>query len=407
MSRFRSWLANLPHTRYVPLFKTTGELVVETRVRGAGRRLLCRSPEMEQAIVETVAAGLEDDTWTGLLYIMAWGRRDRLRPLYIGRAGRYGKKNRAKLSANLAKLATDTSKFARWGDGSAYHIGDLSQALFGWSAYKQPGQKYERWAEMLFLDRERPLLREPTHLLVVPWHQGQRGCAGWVCTLEEAEEQAIDLALEEFEDVVLNVQGETWWAPAASTRARPPGEQVPRRPYEFVASAEDLTRVARMLTREKLVGLDVETTLYSQELRLVQISTRTHTHIFDPLALPSLEPLRPVLERSGPTKVIHNASFERRILGEVGFDVAEVFDSLRVSRRLGPKTCSHRLAAVCERYLGRGLDKSSQTSDWSRRPLTRAQLEYAAADAEVLLDLHDALVPLVGREPTLFEHPTA
>lgn len=406
MSRFRSWLASLPRTRYAPLFQTTEELVVQTRVRGAGKRLLCRSPEMEQAIVDTVAAGLGDPSWRGLIYVMAWGTRDKLRPLYIGKAGRYGK-TPGQLSANLAKLATDRSKFARWGDGNAYHIGDLSQALFGWRAYKPAGQKYERWAEMLFSDRERPLLREPTCLMVVPWYQGQRGCQGSVCTLEQAEEQAIDLALEEFEDVVLNVQGETWWAPAASTRARPPSEQVPRRPYEFVASAAELARVAMELSREQLVGLDVETTLYTQELRLVQLSTRTHTHIIDPLAVPSLEPLRQVLERSGPTKVIHNASFERRILGEAGFDVAEVFDSLRVSRRLGPRTCSHRLSAVCERYLGRVLDKSSQTSDWSRRPLSRAQLDYAAADAEVLLDLHDALVPLVAREPTLFDHPTA
>ncbi len=406
MSRFRSWLASLPGARYVPLFQTNEDLVVQTRVRGAGKRLLCRSPEMEQAIVDMVADGLEDPSWCGLLYVMAWGSRDKLRPLYFGKAGRFGK-TPGQLSFNLAKLATDKSKFARWGDGSAYHIGTLSQALFGWEAYKSAGQKYERWAEMLFADLQRPRLREPTYLLVVPWHLGQRGCAGTACTLEEAEEQAIDLALEEFEDVVLNVQGETWWAQAASTRARPPSEQVPRRPYEFVASAETLARVARELAREKLVGLDVETTLYTQELRLVQISTRTHTHIIDPLALPSLEPLRPVLERSGPTKVIHNASFERRILGEVGFDVAEVFDSLRVSRGLGPRKCSHRLAAVCERYLGRVLDKSSQTSDWSRRPLTRAQLEYAAADAEVLLDLHDALIPLVAREPRLFEHPTA
>ena len=44
---------------------------------------------------------------------------------------------------------------------------------------------------------------------------------------------------------------------------------------------------------------------------------------------------------------------------------------------------------VCERELGMGLDKSSQTSDWARRPLSAEQLRYAALDAEVLLALHD------------------
>jgi ribonuclease D len=47
------------------------------------------------------------------------------------------------------------------------------------------------------------------------------------------------------------------------------------------------------------------------------------------------------------------------------------------------------LGTVCERELGIGLDKSSQTSDWARHPLSTEQLRYAALDAEVLLALHD------------------
>ncbi|GFH17154.1 3'-5' exonuclease domain-containing protein [Haematococcus lacustris] len=44
--------------------------------------------------------------------------------------------------------------------------------------------------------------------------------------------------------------------------------------------------------------------------------------------------------------------------------------------------------------LGRPLDKSMQCSDWAARPLTQAQLQYAATDAACLLALHDALLDL-------------
>jgi ribonuclease D len=47
---------------------------------------------------------------------------------------------------------------------------------------------------------------------------------------------------------------------------------------------------------------------------------------------------------------------------------------------------------VCERELGMVLDKSSQTSNWSQRPLDADQLKYAALDAEVLLALYERLV---------------
>lgn len=49
------------------------------------------------------------------------------------------------------------------------------------------------------------------------------------------------------------------------------------------------------------------------------------------------------------------------------------------------------LKIVAEAVLGKTLDKRLQCSDWDRRPLTEAQLRYAAADAEVLLHIDEAL----------------
>ena len=49
------------------------------------------------------------------------------------------------------------------------------------------------------------------------------------------------------------------------------------------------------------------------------------------------------------------------------------------------------LKFVAERWLGKTMDKSMQCSDWDARPLSRAQLCYAATDAAVLLDLAAAM----------------
>jgi hypothetical protein len=72
---------------------------------------------------------------------------------------------------------------------------------------------------------------------------------------------------------------------------------------------------------------------------------------------------------------------------------------VRAHPKINPRYCDFRvsvgivglvgLAMVCERELGIVLDKSSQTSNWSRRPLDADQLRYATLDAEVLLALHE------------------
>ena len=52
------------------------------------------------------------------------------------------------------------------------------------------------------------------------------------------------------------------------------------------------------------------------------------------------------------------------------------------------------LAGTCTALLGAGLDKAQQQSDWGARPLTDAQLRYAALDAFCLPLLYDALEAL-------------
>ena len=124
------------------------------------------------------------------------------------------------------------------------------------------------------------------------------------------------------------------------------------------------------------------------------------TLLIDPLSMEDFNPVARLMADESRMRVIHNAPFERRILRQEGMDIRNVYDTLVASREIyGRKTNGgHGLAAVCERELGVSLDKSCQRSNWSRRPLSRAQLRYAATDAEVLPKLYRALK---GKDPRL------
>ena len=49
------------------------------------------------------------------------------------------------------------------------------------------------------------------------------------------------------------------------------------------------------------------------------------------------------------------------------------------------------LSKVAERWLGRTVNKAEQCSDWDARPLSPAQLAYAAMDSAVLVEIHESM----------------
>jgi DNA polymerase-1 len=145
-------------------------------------------------------------------------------------------------------------------------------------------------------------------------------------------------------------------------------------------------------------GIDVETTALDPEdgkLSLVQVAAPGKPPmVFDVLRGP-LPPL--------PTEgIAHNAVFEERWLGSRGHE-CKLDDTMIASQVFYTGTnaakgkLSHSLASVVSRELKRELPKDLQQSDWSQRPLTQQQLEYAARDAMVLPELFDRLMEKIEK----------
>lgn len=169
------------------------------------------------------------------------------------------------------------------------------------------------------------------------------------------------------------------------------GDNAP--PLVWVRTEEELHQAVETLLSESQVGLDVETTLASRALCLVQIAASERTFLIDALEVPELDPLASIFGSGEIRKIIHNAAFEREVLGRYGLELEGVVDTLELSREVRGRAIEggHSLRAVCARELGLALDKSEQTSDWTERPLSPGQVEYAALDAEVLLPLLERL----------------
>jgi ribonuclease D len=96
-------------------------------------------------------------------------------------------------------------------------------------------------------------------------------------------------------------------------------------------------------------------------------------------------PLAPLLGPDGPVKVLHDLTFDAKLLADAGAPLARVRDTSVAARLLGRKATG--LAALLAEELGVAHDKRLQQHDWARRPLREAEIDYLAGDVRHLLEL--------------------
>ena len=166
--------------------------------------------------------------------------------------------------------------------------------------------------------------------------------------------------------------------------------------YEIIDRPGDLKALARELLKEEVIAVDTEADSfyhYFDKTCLVQIATRKHSYLIDPLALggpAKLAPLGPVFASKKVRKIFHAAEYDIFVLKrDCGFRFANLYDTMVSAQLLGYPAIG--LAALIEHHFGVKVPKDEQRSDWSRRPLTDKQLTYAAGDVLYLIRLAEKL----------------
>ncbi|KYG02768.1 hypothetical protein BE20_49750, partial [Sorangium cellulosum] len=171
-------------------------------------------------------------------------------------------------------------------------------------------------------------------------------------------------------------------------------------PPVLVEREGDLARVVERAARADALAVDVEANglfAYRPRLCTVQLAFRegdgVAVAVVDALRAP-VAPLAPLLGAAGPPKVLHDLTFDARMLAEAGAPLAGARDTSVAARMLGRAATG--LAALVSAELGVKLDKQLQQHDWGRRPLADAELRYLADDVLHLLPL-DARLAEHGR----------
>jgi ribonuclease D len=166
------------------------------------------------------------------------------------------------------------------------------------------------------------------------------------------------------------------------------------RATSWIRTAEALHALARSLAGSRAIALDSESdSLYHHfdKVCLVQIASEGgEAWLVDTLLVRDLGPLAPLMADASVCKVFHGADYDVTTMKrDFGFAFASIFDTMIAARFLGYPEIG--LRSVAQRELSVALTKDSQKDDWSRRPLSPQQEDYALADVRHLLALHETL----------------
>ncbi len=177
----------------------------------------------------------------------------------------------------------------------------------------------------------------------------------------------------------------------------------------WIDQGEPLAALAHTLATHASIGLDTEflrERTFFPKLCLLQLAAGDAVWCVDALRSGGLETLVPPLTAAAPRKVIHAARQDLEAFYlTVNRVISPVFDTQIAAGCIGLKP-QIGYADLVKTLLGVSLTKGQTRTDWSKRPLSAAQLQYAADDVRYLNEIASRLTERLkelGRERWVLE----
>jgi ribonuclease D len=163
----------------------------------------------------------------------------------------------------------------------------------------------------------------------------------------------------------------------------------------YVADSHSLAALCENWSQLEALAVDTEfmrTNTFYAKLGLLQIGVGHCSYLLDPLEIDDWAPFEALCRAGIVEFIFHSCSEDLSVfLSHFGFVPERIFDTQLAASFLGLGPSLSYAALVLLR-LDAVIEKDVTRSDWLQRPLTDAQLRYAAIDVVHLIDLRNQLL---------------
>src|SRR5262245_27910206 len=163
----------------------------------------------------------------------------------------------------------------------------------------------------------------------------------------------------------------------------------------MISTTEALAEFCRRLSQSEFIAVDTEfmrQSTYWPQLCLIQVAAPDAEAVIDPIGgSMDLAPFFELMAKTNVMKVFHSGRQDI----EICYHLANVVPLPVFDTQIAAMVCgfgeSVSYGALVKRLLRKNLDKSSRFTDWSRRPLSDRQLQYALGDVTYLRGIYTKL----------------
>ena len=163
----------------------------------------------------------------------------------------------------------------------------------------------------------------------------------------------------------------------------------------WINNAEELAEFCAKWQQQAAIAIDTEfmrSDTFYPKVGLLQIGDGKGCYLIDPLLITELQPLRDLLLNPNVTKVLHSCSEDLEVFQTwLNLVPAPIFDT-QIAAAFAGLGYSLSYANLVKLLLNTEIPKDETRSDWLQRPLSVAQLKYAALDVAHMLVVYGKLL---------------
>ena len=161
--------------------------------------------------------------------------------------------------------------------------------------------------------------------------------------------------------------------------------------FTLIQTLEDLIFLNKELLKCPYVAVDTEfrrTTKDNMKLALMQVNDSSEIYLIDCLQIKEPRETCSFLSSPDSRKIFHSCREDiEAIYSWTNKGVLNIYDTQIANSLLGG-TYSIGYQALVKEKIGLKVSKDETRTNWLKRPLTEAQLKYAASDVYYLIDLY-------------------